>query len=204
MICGSEYLCSAAVFHYHASAVFIKETAAFWDLNIAPCCDFDNKWINCAAPAKNERRATFLLLPPPADLPQPLCLRPNYLRRSSLHLWHFFLYLCLPCSYILIYPNSSTCVRTDLDEPSPPLRPSSWMKRHRKRKPIFNQDTQCNYLSFSLTYSRRYKTNTAVVHSSTTANQNAIVFQTQGTDRIPPSLRYSMCLCLISAFTQPL
>lgn len=68
MICGSECLGSSAVFRYHVSAVFIKETAAFWDLNIAPYCDFDNKWINCAAPAKNERRATFPLLPPPLSL----------------------------------------------------------------------------------------------------------------------------------------
>lgn len=83
----------------------------------------EKSYISSPASSSFTRQQNF-----PADLPQPLCLRPNYLQQSSLHLWHFLLCLCLPCSYILIYSNSSTCVRTDWDEPSPPLRPSSLME----------------------------------------------------------------------------
>lgn len=64
--------------------------------------------------------------------------------------------------------------------------------RRRKRKPVSNQDTQCNYLSFSLTYSRRYKTSTAVVHSSTKANQNVVLFLNTGDwqDSSQPEVQY--------------
>lgn len=39
-------------------------------------------------------------------------------------------------SYIIKYSNSSTCVRTDLDEASPPLRPSSLMEDTEKENPF--------------------------------------------------------------------